>query len=395
MPTEDLAALLQLATVRRDTRSGEAPAALPLQATEQETRSGAGHGGGLLTDKLHKLSSSGTSLAADLRLALETPVTEFVLHYQPVVDLTSGKVVGVESLVCWWHPVQGLLGPDKFIALAEDRGLINQLGDWAMDQAVRDAATLTHEGRELDMAINFSVRQLDDQVVAKVQRALVSSGLRAGRLTVEVTESAFVKDEGITAATYEALSRMGVKFAIDDFGTSFSSLFHLRRYPIDALKIDGEFVAGIGKRADDEAICESIISLSAAVGASTVGEGVETTEQYAVLRSMGCLRGQGYLWSPAVPLSELDAAITACENVPVAPRAPRLPRVPEGLSTEVTTLIGRMHAEGASTHTIAEALNRTVGRHPSGVRWTAGAVARGLPAADGPQGGTAESPPDP
>ena len=341
-------------------------------------------GGGLFAKGLHKLATSGTNLEADLRAALEAPVTEFVLHYQPVVDLSSGKVVGVESLLRWQHPVLGLLGPDKFIPLAEESDLIHRLGDWALHQAVRDAAGLSHDGRELDMAINFSVRQLDDHVVAKVHKALAASGVRPGRLTVEVIESSFVKDEGITAATYEALSLMGVKFAIDDFGTSFSSLLHLRRYPIDALKIDGAFVAGIGARAADEAICESIVSLAGAVGASTVGEGIETPEQYAVLRSMGCLRGQGYLWSPAVPIDELHRAFAACEKVPVAPRGSRLPRVVEGLSSEATTLINKMHAEGASTHNIAETLNHTVGRHPSGVRWTAGAVARGLPTASVP-----------
>lgn len=393
MHPEELPALLEDPAPRRGTVPAEATHAAPLvHVGERETRPGASHVGGLLTDKMHKLTSSTASLEADLRLALEWPITEFVLHYQPIVDLTSGEVVGVESLVRWQHPVRGLLGPDKFIALAEDLGLINQLGDWALDQAVLDVSR-TRVGRELDVAINFSAQQLDDQVVTKVEHALANRGMRAGRLTVEVTESAFVRDEGITASTYAALSQMGVKFAIDDFGTSISSLLHLRRYPIDVLKIDGKFVGGIGKRAEDEALCESIIGLAGAVGASTVGEGVETSEQYAVLRSMGCQLGQGYLWSPAVPISQLDAAIATCEQVPVPERGSRLPRVVEGLSTEVTALIGRMHAEGASTDAIAAELNGTIGRHPSGVRWTAGAVARGLPAAHGSHGGTAEIPP--
>ena len=209
MPRKDLPARQVNISVGDGTRLGEGTAVAPsLPATEQDMRSGSG--------------APGTNLEVDLRLALEVPVTEFVLHYQPVVDLTSGNVVGVESLVRWQHPVLGLLGPDHFIALAEESGLIHQLGEWVLEQAVRDAAILTHEGRELDMAVNFSARQLNDHVVANVQRAFENSGVELGRLTVEVTESAFVKDEGITAATYEALSRMGVKFAIDDFGTSFS-----------------------------------------------------------------------------------------------------------------------------------------------------------------------------
>jgi predicted signal transduction protein with EAL and GGDEF domain len=189
-----------------------------------------------------------------------------------------------------------------------------------------------------------------------------------------VTESAFVEDEETTAATLHALSWLGVKIAIDDFGTGYSSLLYLRRYPITTLKIDREFVAGIGESADDEAICESITSLAAAVGASTVGEGVETTAQYAFLRSLGCLQGQGFLWSPAVPIDELDTAFVECDAVPVAAPRSRMSREPEGLATDVTATIARMHAEGASLHTIAGALNRTGGRHPKGVRWTAGAV---------------------
>ncbi len=345
-----------------------------------ETPSGPGRGQQRASfGVLHKLASPGSGLEADLRRALEQPGDEFVMHYQPVVDLNSGRVVGVESLVRWRHPVLGLLGPGRFIPLAEDSGLMGQLGDWALGQAVRDAALLTRQGRELDIAINFSVHQLDSEVVAKVRGALGASDLGPARLTVEVTESAFVKDEGITVATYEALSQLGVKFAVDDFGTSFSSLLHLRLYPIDALKIDGRFVSDIGRSADQEAICDSIISLAGAVGATTVAEGVETTEQYAVLRSMGCQRGQGYLWSPAVPIEELEAAFDTCEAVPVAERQSRMPSVLRGPSSNDAALIAKMHAEGSSTHSIAAELNRTVGGHPSGVKWTAGAVARGLP----------------
>ena len=358
--------------------SGSVNAPIPPTA-EPSTRPELRHGRPSI-GALHKRSAPGARLQADLRLALADPAEAFVMHYQPVVDLTSGKVVAVESLMRWQHPILGLLGPNRFITLAEDCGLIRQLGDWALGRVVEDAAVLIRQGRELDMAINFSVHQLDDEIVAKVHGALESSGLGPCRLTVEVTESAFLNDEGITAATYEALSRLGVKFAIDDFGTSFSSLLRLRQYPINALKIDGVLVAGIGKSADDEATCDSIISLARAVGASTVAEGVETTEQYAVLRSMGCQRGQGWLWSPAVPMDQLGAAIAACEGVPVAERQPRMPRVAEAVSDSEAHLIVTMHAEGSSTHDIAAALNRSAGRHPSGVRWTAGAVARGLPA---------------
>ena len=332
----------------------------------------------LFTAELREAARFRTSIEEELRAALVGPVTELVLHYQPVVDLTSGNVVGVEALVRWNHPVRGFLPPDRFIPIAEASGLIHPLGDWVLEQAVRDGVSLVHEGRELDIAVNFSVRQLDDRAVIKVREALEASGLRPDRLILEVTESAFVEDEETAAATLQALSQLGVKIAIDDFGTGYSSLLYLRRYPITTLKIDREFVAGIGHSVDDEAICGSIISLAAAVGASSIGEGVETAEQYAVLRSLGCLQGQGYLWSPAVPLDQLGAAFRACAEVPVAAPRSRMARKTDQIEPDARALIAQMHTEGASLHTIAAALNRSVGRHPKGVRWTASAVAREL-----------------
>lgn len=319
-------------------------------------------------------------LEADLRLALEGSVTQFVMHYQPVVDLTSGKVVAVESLLRWQHPVHGLLHPDQFLALSEATGLVHTLGGWALDRVVQDAPALTHRGRELDVALNLCVRQVDDRLVAQVRRAVDGGGLQPERLVIEVTESAFVEDEETTSAIYAALSELGVKIAIDDFGTGPASLLHLRRHHVDALKIDRELVAGIGERPDDEAICRSIVDLAGAVGASTIGEGVETAQQHAVLRSLGCDRGQGSLWSPAVPVHELGTAFAACEDMPLAaPRSP-MSRERERLPTEVTTMITTMQCEGASMHSIAAALNRTVGRHPEGMRWTAAAVAQALAA---------------
>ena len=252
----------------------------------------------------------------------------------------------------WQHPRWGLLGPDRFIPLAESTDLIRPLGSWVLEQAIRDAAKLTHRGRDLDVAVNFSVRQLDDRAVATVRRALRGSGLRRGRLILEVTESAFVEDEVVTAATLEALSRLGVKIAIDDFGTGYSSLRYVHRYPIDSLKIDREFVAGIGGSADDEAICASITSLAAAVGASTVGEGVETMEQYAFLRSLGCRHGQGFLWSPAVPIDELHAALASCDQVPLPAPPPSAALQRRGVEGTVTVVTGEGEMERAPLDTI-------------------------------------------
>ena len=306
------------------------------------------------------------SLEADLRRALTQDPSQFVLHYQPVIDLTTGKVTAVESLVRWLHPTWGLLGPDRFVPVAESAGLIHLLGAWVLEQAIRDAADLTHEGQDLNVAVNLSVRQLDDQAARTVRGALEGKGLSPGRLVLEVTESAFVEDEGSTASTIEALSRLGVKIAIDDFGTGYSSLLYVHRYPITSLKIDREFVAGIGSSAEDEAICTSIVNLAAAVGASTVAEGVETIEQYAFLRSLGCREAQGFLWSPAVPLDKLGLAIASCHQVsmtvPALPTALQRMRVDEHL----TALTSKRQGERGVTRTIATDLQGATTRPAGG-----------------------------
>ncbi|AWB92304.1 putative bifunctional diguanylate cyclase/phosphodiesterase [Aeromicrobium chenweiae] len=271
----------------------------------------------LYTQELEAAVVGRTTLESELRTALAGTVSQFVLHYQPVVDLRSGEVVAVESLVRWQHPVLGLVPPDRFIPMAEATGLIHPLGGWVLDQAVRDAGNLTYDGRELYVAVNFSVLQLNDEAVLQVRQVLESSGLTPGRLILEVTESALVQDEDAVVRALEALAQLGVHVAIDDFGTGYSSLHYLRRYPINIIKIDREFVAGIGTSVDDEAICESIVHLAEAVGAMTVAEGVETPEQYAFLRSLGCHHGQGFLWSPPVPAERLPAALAACGEVPV------------------------------------------------------------------------------
>ncbi|MEP7091086.1 MAG: EAL domain-containing protein [Nocardioidaceae bacterium] len=320
----------------------------------------------LFTEELLEERTYRMVLEAELRLALAEPITQLVLHYQPVVNLTSGKVVAVESLVRWQHPVRGLLGPDRFIPLAEAAGLVHLIGDWVLLQAIRDQASLTHEGRELDLAVNFSVQQLDEQTVTKLRRAIEAGDVRASRLILEVTESAFVKDEKTMTTTLEALSELGIRIAVDDFGTGYSSLLYLSRYPIDVLKIDCQFVAGIGKRQDDEAICASIISLAAAVGATSIGEGVETSEQYAVLRSLGCVQAQGFLWSPAVPIDELAAALAACDRIPVAAPPSRPSRTRQDLDSETAAFMARMHTEGGSSQTIDGALDRRTSRGIAG-----------------------------
>ncbi|MRK03196.1 EAL domain-containing protein [Aeromicrobium sp. S22] len=283
----------------------------------------------VFTPELREAAQHRTMMETELRAGVTEASDQIVLHYQPVVDLTTGQVVAVEALARWHHPVLGEVPPSQFIALAERMGLIRQLGDWVLDQAIQDAGALTHEGRELDIAVNFSVLQLDQRTVTTVQEALARAGIRPGRLMIEVTESALVQDEDVVVRTLEALADLGVRVAIDDFGTGYSSLHSLRRYPIDTIKIDREFVAGIGRLVDDEAICTSVVHLASSVNATTIVEGVETVEQYAFLRAIGCHQGQGYLWSAPVPLERLPEAIASCERVPPPSVGPRRARIAE------------------------------------------------------------------
>ena len=298
---------------------------------------------------------------------------ELVVHYQPVVDLQSGRPVAVEALVRWQHPTRGLVPPDSFIPVAESSGLIIPLGRWVLDRACRDAAAWTGELADLDVAVNLSVRQLTQpDVLMQVRQALAESGLSADRLMLEVTESAVMEDAEAARIALDALTGLGVRVAIDDFGTGYSSLLYLRRYPINALKVDRAFVSGIGMSGDDTAIVNSVVSLAHAVGATSIAEGVETTEQFAALREIGCRQAQGYLFSRPVPLDKLPAALLAClEQQSPATSAAAVPVRPD-----TTSRIFELHAQGASLHTIAAALNREGAPHPQQLRWHSRSVAR-------------------
>ena len=239
---------------------------------------------------------------------------ELVLHYQPVVDLTLGAVVGVEALVRWLHPSDGLIGPDQFIPVAEASDLIVALGTWVLEQAATQALRWQVEGLSLDMAVNLSTRQVaHHDLVPTVARVLRETGLDPHRLVFEVTESAVMEDAEAAAAVLNRITEMGVSLSIDDFGTGYSSLVYLKRYPIRSLKIDRSFTAGMGVNAEDDAIVASVIGLAKAVGGSCVAEGIETQEQYAALRSLRCGFGQGWLFGRAVPAEELPELIAECE----------------------------------------------------------------------------------
>jgi diguanylate cyclase (GGDEF)-like protein/PAS domain S-box-containing protein len=251
----------------------------------------------------HQRAVSRHETANALRRGMERG--ELVLHYQPQVDITTGRVVGAEALVRWDHPQRGLLLPKDFIALAEDTGLIVGLGSQVLSMACDQLQGWAQRMRlppGFVVSVNLAARQLlASDLSAVVEEVLGASGLDPSHLCFEITESVLLDDSEASARALAELKALGVRIAVDDFGTGFSALTYLKRFPVDALKIDRSFVVGLGHNREDRAIVASVIDLAHAFGLVTVAEGVETSEQLNQLRSLGCERAQGYLWSPAMP----------------------------------------------------------------------------------------------
>ena len=265
-------------------------------------------------------------LEHDLRLAIERE--EFVLHYQPLVAIPSGEPLGAEALVRWQHPTRGLLGPGEFIPLAEQTGLIVPLGRWVLAEACRQGRSWRdlHPDTPPLLSVNVAARQLRaSELLLDVTAALTASGLPAGALQLEITEGAAMANEAATIVTLQELKALGVRLAIDDFGTGYSSLAHLRRFPVDTLKIDKSFVDGLGCDREDSAIVGTIITLAHTLGLRVTAEGIETPAQRALLQELGCDEGQGYLF--ARPLAPPDFAALLAQSLPPA-RADTAPAVP-------------------------------------------------------------------
>jgi diguanylate cyclase (GGDEF)-like protein len=240
-------------------------------------------------------------LELDLRKALRA--RQFELFYQPVVDLHAGAVAGFEALLRWRHPERGLVSPASFIPLAEEIGLIVQIGEWVLREACATAASWPGDIR---VAVNLSAAQFKSpDLVATVSEALREGGLLPDRLELEITETVMLQDTDATMATLHQLRALGAGIAMDDFGTGYSSLSYLRRFPFDRIKIDQSFVRELSSKRDCGAIVRAVAALSRELGMATTAEGVETREQLALLTSAGCTEVQGYLFSPAVPSGEV------------------------------------------------------------------------------------------
>jgi diguanylate cyclase (GGDEF)-like protein/PAS domain S-box-containing protein len=231
-----------------------------------------------------------------LRRALER--RELRVFYQPLIDLDTGVIDGVEALLRWEHPERGLLLPGDFITVAEETGLIVPIGSWVLDQACRQAQrwqAAADDARPLRVSVNISGRQLGHpRLVDDVAAIMADTGIDPSDVELEITESVLMDDVDMSEETLEQLHRLGVKLAVDDFGTGYSSLSYLRRFPVDVLKVDRSFVDGLGEDPNDSAIVTAIVTLAHTLGLSAVAEGVESALQLAELRMLGCDRAQGY-----------------------------------------------------------------------------------------------------
>ena len=256
------------------------------------------------------------SIEASLRRALERQ--EFVLHYQPKVNLESGVMVGVEALIRWQHPEHGLLLPGQFIPIAEDCGLILSIGRWALHEACRQAHAWQQTGLPpVTVAVNTSAIEFRaPDFLDNIRTTLDATGLQPRYLELELTESVLMRDADATNRMLHVLADLGVKLTVDDFGTGFSSLSYLRQFPIDTLKIDQSFVQHMTSKPDDASLVSAVINMGKSLKQRVIAEGVETAEQYAFLRAEQCDEGQGYYFGRPMVAEKLSALLQTGGSLP-------------------------------------------------------------------------------
>jgi diguanylate cyclase (GGDEF)-like protein len=268
-------------------------------------------GGGryrLIDDELRARSSERLALEADLRVALGS--RQLHLEYQPVVNLISGAITGVEALLRWTHPTRGPVSPLTFIPVAEDTGLIGPIGQWVLDEACRQASAWNAAGHRLRVAVNVSGRQLHDaDFLSQVVSAIHSNDLDPSQLCLELTESTLMDDAARVSELLQELKDVGVDLSVDDFGTGYSSLAYLKRFPVDELKIDRCFVQNVGETGEDRTLVSAMVAMGHALGLQVVAEGIETHSQMAALMTLGCRAAQGYLFSKPQRAGQISAML--------------------------------------------------------------------------------------
>jgi EAL domain-containing protein (putative c-di-GMP-specific phosphodiesterase class I) len=259
--------------------------------------------------------------AAEDRLTLQLDLGDALadgqlfLLYQPLFDLSTERMIGVEALIRWRHPTRGVVPPDQFIPLAEESGLILPIGHWVLREACRQASSWHRQGHELVMSVNVSARQLDaDGLIDEVREALQENDLEPSFLTLEVTETTLMRDPEATATRLRALKGLGVHIAIDDFGTGYSSLAYLRQFPADSLKIDRSFINDIADSEQSTALIHTFVQLGKALHLQTLAEGIEDRSQLRALQHEDCDLGQGFLFSRSLEAEAIEELLDTAES---------------------------------------------------------------------------------
>jgi EAL domain-containing protein (putative c-di-GMP-specific phosphodiesterase class I) len=264
------------------------------------------------------------TLKGELQRAINE--NHLVLYYQPKIRASTNRIIGVEALVRWKHPKQGLLFPDEFIPLAEHTGLIRSITRWVMDAAIRQCARWEENGIVLPVSVNCSARNLlEEDLPEALENALQRHRLPPDRLTLEVTETILIEDPERALEVANLLARTGIRISIDDFGTGYSSLNYLRRLPVQELKIDKSFVMRMDEEEGDAVIVRSIIDLAHNLGLKAIAEGVETGAVWSRLQSLGCDTGQGYFFAKPIPVEVLSQWLrTSAWGIPLGANRGRL-----------------------------------------------------------------------
>jgi EAL domain-containing protein (putative c-di-GMP-specific phosphodiesterase class I) len=261
----------------------------------------------LRTHNIHRLE-----ILAELHQSLKQD--QFVLHYQPIMNLRTETLTGFEALIRWQHPSRGLLLPAEFIPIAEEHGFIDTMTYWVLEQACRQMQEWRVQFPSVEsmgISINLSARSLHrPSLIQWVREMLQKYRLPPNRLTLEVVETALIQDVELAKQVFSSLRNMGIRIAVDDFGVGYSSLSYINEYPIDTLKIDQSFINRLSTASKVKAVVRSMVILTEELGLKIIAEGVETMEQKGILNEIGCDFGQGYLFSPALPVEEVHSLIS-------------------------------------------------------------------------------------